>query len=85
MEELLNLALEGLASRKTADNDEDPNRSKVKPKIEEKPEEIKDGDKPNNVDIVQDKRISVSIKSTRSFYVIPVLHDCEKNCEIGGY
>jgi hypothetical protein len=41
MEELLNLALEGLASRKTADNDEDPNKSKVKPKIEEKPEEKK--------------------------------------------
>jgi len=64
------LALEGLASRKTADNDEDPNRSKVKPKTEEKPEEIKDvkdSDKLNNVDIVQDKRISISIKSTRSF------------------
>ena len=71
MEELLNLALEGLASRKTADNDEDPNKSKVKPKIEEKPEEIKeikDSNKLNNVDIVQDKRISISIKSTRSFF-----------------
>ena len=72
MEELLNLALaqEGLASRKTADNAEDPNKSKVKPKIEEKQEEkkeIKDSDKLNNVDIVQDKRISISIKSTRSF------------------
>jgi hypothetical protein len=73
MEELLNLDLGGLASRKTANNDKDPNKSKVKPKIEEKPEEKKEKkemDKLNNVDIVQDKRISISIKSTRCFFFI---------------
>lgn len=48
MEELLNLALDGLASRKAVDNGEGSN--KVKP-IEEKPkkeEEVKHSDKLNN-------------------------------------
>lgn len=50
MEELLTLALEGLARGK-ADNDEVPDKSKVEAKIEAKPDdkkEEKDGDELNN-------------------------------------